>query len=187
MRQKRLSSLPDALHDGGILGKALEDVADGANLLGTAVAGGFLHVLDLLVEAEGIVLEEGFEAGALDDGCGHRDQRIPQSLDFSVLRVVELTGAVAIGTAVTQLFGSLEGDFEMAFATGVEELVVVRDLKYAVGKSGADLNILVDAGGLDELRILVGRSAAHGVKVPAAVGAKLEGPLGRVEAGIGEV
>src|SRR5205085_703844 len=118
----------------------------------------------------------------------HSNERIPQLLNLGVPRVIELTRARTLGPAVTQFLRSLEGDFQVAFAFGVEKLVALGDLECALGEFCAHLDVAIEIGRLNEPRALSGGGRTPlGMKMTAAIAMELERPLRGRETWIGEI
>src|SRR5579863_9404351 len=111
-----MRSFSYSLEHMGVAFQALKNIANRANLLQPAIVGSLDHVLNGLVEAQGIMLQEQLQPRALNERRANGYQRFSQVLNLFVRGVVELATALSVGAAVADLLESLKRDFQMAFA-----------------------------------------------------------------------
>src|SRR5262249_55647139 len=84
----------------------------------------------------------------------------------------------------SDLFRTLEGDFQMAFTLPVKYVWIVHGMKYMAGEILVERDVAVDFG---RSGVSLGLSAALGMEMTFAVGVEFQGPLRRIEAGVGKL
>src|SRR5664279_3288497 len=110
MLQQQMRSLSYPFEHMGVVLQALKDVANRTNLLQPAIVGGFDYVLNSLVEAQGIVLQQQFQPCTFDQRRPDGNQRFSHVLNLPVGGVVELAATLSVGPAVADLLPSLKCD-----------------------------------------------------------------------------
>ena len=75
----------------------------------------------------------------------------------------------------------------MTLAGRIEVLVMLGDLEHVFREFRAHLDVAIDVRRFDQLCVLGWDIASLGMKMAGTVRAKLERPLRRVEAGVGEI